>query len=83
MELSQLYQDALSHTRSAPERAPSAPQRVFRRLGPDLIKRIVSEYAGGMSTTRLVKQYGIGKGTELRLLREHGVTIRHGTGAEL
>jgi hypothetical protein len=52
-------------------------QRVDRRLGQDLIRRVVSEHAVGISTTRLTRRYGIGKGTLLRLLHEHGVTVRH------
>ena len=71
-----LRRAALLHRRVREEAAPRIPQRVDRRLGPDLIKRIVSEYAGGISTTRLARRYGIGKGTLLRLIRDSGVTIR-------
>lgn len=53
------------------------PQRVSRRLGTELLGRIMSEYVTGSPTTALARRYGIGKGTLLRLLREHGVTIRH------
>jgi hypothetical protein len=42
-----------------------------------MIERIVAEYEGGTSTTRLAMSYRIGKGTLLRLLREHNVVIRH------
>ena len=38
---------ALTHARSCPERAPLVPQRVDRRLGPDLINQVVSDYADG------------------------------------
>ena len=71
-----LRRAALSHRRVCEEAAPRLPQRVDRRLGQDLIKRVVSEYAGGISTNRLAERYGIGKGTLLRLIRESGVTIR-------
>jgi hypothetical protein len=71
-----LRRRALSHRRVCEETAPLVPQRVDRRLGHDLISRVVSEYAGGISTTRLAKRYGIGKGTLLRLIRVSGVTIR-------
>jgi hypothetical protein len=74
--LCQLNRDALSQGRSRPDPAPLVPQRVERRLGPDLIKRVVSEYASGISTTRLAMRYGLGKGTLLRLIRDRGVTIR-------
>jgi len=76
MRLCRLNRDALSQGRTHLERAPSVPQRVERRLGPDLIKQVVSEYASGMPTTQLAAQYGIGKGTLLRLIREGGVTVR-------
>jgi hypothetical protein len=77
MRLCQLHREALSRIRPCPERPPLVPQRVDRRLGQDLIKRVVSEYAGGTSTTRLAMRYGIGKGTLLRLIRESGVAIRN------
>jgi hypothetical protein len=75
MRLCQLHRYALSQARSCPERS-LVPQWVDRRLGPELIERVVSEYAGGMSTTWLATRYGIGKGTLLRLIREGGVAIR-------
>jgi hypothetical protein len=48
-------------------RPPLVPQGVERRLRTELIKRVVAEYRDGMSTARLAKRYGIGKGTLLRL----------------
>ena len=77
MRLCRLHREALSHIRSCPERPPLVSQRVKRRLGPDLIERVVSEYADGMSSTRLASRYGIGKGTVLRLIREKGITVRN------
>jgi hypothetical protein len=38
-----------------------------------MIKQVVSEYADGVSATRLAMRYGIGKGTLLRLIRESGL----------
>jgi hypothetical protein len=76
MRLCRLHRDALSHARTCPERTPLVPQRVDRRLGSDLIKQVVSEYAEGTSASRLALRYGIGKGTLLRLIREAGVAIR-------
>jgi hypothetical protein len=67
---------ARSHRRTHAEPAPRVPQRVSRRLGPDLIGRIVGEYAAGASTTALARRYGFGKGTLLRLISESGVTVR-------
>jgi hypothetical protein len=42
-----------------------------------LIGQIMDEYATGTPTTQLALRYRIGKGTLLRLLHEHGITIRH------
>jgi hypothetical protein len=52
------------------------PQRVDRRLGEDRISELVAAYVAGSPSTRLTRQYGVGKGTVLRLLRERGVAIR-------
>jgi hypothetical protein len=41
-----------------------------------VIVQIVGDYASGISTTRLAVRYRLGKGTLLRLLREHDVEIR-------
>ena len=57
-----LRRAALSHRRVCEEAAPRIPQRVDRRLGQDLIKRVVSEYAGGISTNRLARAIRHGKG---------------------
>jgi len=37
----------------------------------------VAEYEAGTSTNQLMRDYGIGKGSVLRLLREAGVTLRN------
>ena len=66
-----------SRTLVSPLTLPLASRRrVSQRLGPELIDRIVAEYQCGTSSTRLTAQYGIGKGTVLRLLRQHGLTLR-------
>jgi hypothetical protein len=72
-----MRRDALTHRRSHPQPARRVPQRVDRRLGNETLERIVVEYVAGAPTTALVRTYGIGKGTLLRLLREHRVSIRH------
>jgi hypothetical protein len=77
MRLCRLHRDALSHACRCPERSPLVPQRVERRLGADLIVQILDEYVAGAPTPVLARHYGIGNGTLLRLLREHGVGIRH------
>ena len=76
--LAQLRLNAVSQPRRRPDRT-LVPQRVDRRLGPLMIERIMTEYVRGASSTRLATRYGVGKGTLLRLLREHGVVVRrHG-----
>jgi len=50
---------------------------VHRRLDPDVIAQLVADYQAGSPSTELMATYGLGKGTVLRLLREHGATIRH------
>jgi hypothetical protein len=69
--------DALSQSHSSDEPAPCVPPRLSRRLGTATLERIVAEYVAGAPTTALTGRYRIGKGTVLRLLREHGVRIRH------
>jgi hypothetical protein len=50
---------------------------VRERLGPEAIAQLVADYQAGASTLALMKQYGIGKGTVLRILDDHGVARRH------
>lgn len=49
---------------------------VARRLEPDTVARLVQDYESGVESTELTDRYQLGKGTVLRLLRQHGVTIR-------
>ena len=50
---------------------------VRKRLGPEAIAQLVSDYQAGASTLALMQQYSIGKGTVLGILDDHGVTRRH------
>jgi hypothetical protein len=75
--LTQLYREARSIEREIATRLVRVPQRVGQRLGTELIGQIMDEYATGTPTTQLALRYRIGKGTLLRLLHEHGITIRH------
>jgi hypothetical protein len=77
VRLAGLLRVALSHGRVTREPVARIQQRVSRRLEPEMIQRIVAEYQRGTSSTRLTVRYGIGKGTVLRLLRQHGVSLRH------
>jgi hypothetical protein len=47
-----------------------------RRLGPEQIGQLVGDYEAGSPSTKLMDQYGLGKGTVLALLRKHGVKLR-------
>jgi hypothetical protein len=49
---------------------------VHRRLSPDTIQQLITDYQAGTPSTQLMLTYNIGKGTVLRLLREHDVHLR-------
>src|SRR5437879_4214990 len=62
---------------SAGRSVPIARLRVHgvrKRLGPEALAELVSEYQAGSPTTALMAKYHIGKGTVLRILDEAGVT---------
>jgi hypothetical protein len=79
-----LHKTARKLAKAAGKREPTADQtnrpgqapRVVDRLGPDVIAQLVAEYQAGEPSTTLTTRYGVGKGTVLRLLREHSVTVR-------
>jgi hypothetical protein len=50
---------------------------VRKRLGSDVISQLIADYEAGASTPALMKRYKISKGTVLRLLQSHGITMRH------
>ncbi len=50
---------------------------VHRRLSPDAIQQLITDYQAGTPSTQLMLTYRLGKGTVLRLLREHGVQLRN------
>lgn len=47
------------------------------RLGSTVVAQLVADYQAGQPTTALMKTYGLGKGSVLRLLRANGVQLRH------
>jgi len=47
-----------------------------RRLSPDTIQQLITDYQAGTPSTQLMLTYNLGKGTVLRLLRDHGVEPR-------
>ncbi|WP_133147288.1 helix-turn-helix domain-containing protein [Mycolicibacterium novocastrense] len=51
-------------------------QRVDRRLPAETIAELVQAYRDGTSTTQLRKRYELSQGSVVKLLHEHGVTMR-------
>jgi hypothetical protein len=49
---------------------------VRKWLTDEVIARLVADYESGCSTTGLMRDYQLGKGTVLGLLAEHGVKMR-------
>lgn len=52
------------------------PFRVDRRLTPDQIAELVEAYRQGVGTPELCYCYQLAKGSVLKILKEHGVTMR-------
>lgn len=65
---------------TTPPRQPGAtavqPRRLDHRFTPAAIAEIVAFYESGSSTNQLCKQYGLSKGSLLKILDEHGVKTR-------
>jgi hypothetical protein len=64
----------------APRSSKSLKPRVHavhRRLSPDTIQQLINDYQAGIPSTQLMVTYNLGKGTVLRLLRDHGVQLRN------
>ena len=62
--------------RSLPQDPPPRVHKLDQRLDPTAIAEIVASYEAGMSSVKLMRTYGLGKGSVLKLLREAGVQIR-------
>lgn len=62
-----------------PGRPQAAPRvhAIERRLEADTVRQLIEDYEAGIPSTRLMVTYYLGKGTVLRLLREHGVQLRN------
>lgn len=61
------------------EQSPGRPGRahkVIHRLSGEDVSRLVEAYRGGVSTTQLGRDFGLGHGTVVRLLQQHEVTTR-------
>jgi hypothetical protein len=69
----------LSHIgRASP--IPIAPPRIHnaqKRLGPEVVAQLIADYQAGAPSTALMQTYGIGKGTVLKILEDHGVSRRN------
>ncbi|WP_067475173.1 helix-turn-helix domain-containing protein [Nocardia amamiensis] len=68
---------------AAPARRPAntggstvQPRRLNRRLSPATIAELVGAYRSGTSTNKLCEQYGLSKGSLMKILQEHGVRMR-------
>jgi hypothetical protein len=59
-----------------PERPRQRLHKVVQRLDEATISRLVQDYEDGIPTTRLTREYSLGKGTVLKLLETNGATIR-------
>jgi len=58
---------------------PSLPQvqRTDRRLASETIAELVQAYRDGATTTDLRLRYDLSQGSVIKILREHGVTMRN------
>jgi len=56
-------------------RAPRV-HAIERRLEASVVEKLVQDYEAGVPTPQLTKKYDIGKGTVLKLLRDHDVRVR-------
>jgi len=59
------------------DRSTHRIHNVRKRLGPEVVAQLVTDYQSGLATTALTPKYKIGKGTVLRILDDHGVVRRH------
>jgi hypothetical protein len=67
---------ALLAHRVGPDPLRPASRLVSDRVSTETLTQIVEDYQAGVPTTTLCRQHHIGKGTVLRLLAEHGVSMR-------
>jgi len=56
---------------------PGRPHALSRRLAPDTVSQLVSDYRAGASSLQLARRYGISKASVLAVLDQHGVKRRH------
>jgi hypothetical protein len=51
-------------------------QRVDRRLSAETVAELVQAYRDGVGTPELRRRYKLSQGSVLKVLRQHGVTMR-------
>jgi hypothetical protein len=68
-----------AYTTDQPTQAdrPSPHFHINRRLSQAIIMELVDAYRRGTPTTTLCEQYHLAKGSVLKLLADHNVTMRH------
>lgn len=77
------FDRALAAVTQAGKRIEDASQKehssykLAQRIDPETIAKIVQDYQDGMTSPAIGKQYGINKGSVIRLLREAGVPVRN------
>jgi hypothetical protein len=73
----------LTHIADGPPTVPSRrvdhrrERPVSRRLRAETIERMVAEYLAGATALELGRQYGLAKGSVIRLVRQAGGRVRH------
>lgn len=77
-ELARVQQTlARGEVRSEPESVVLPKRhRIKQRFDPETRARLVAEYEAGATGIQLMRDFGIGKGTVLQILRDAGVTLR-------
>lgn len=64
-----------------PDRGPSGPlpriHNAQKRLGPEAVAQLISDYQAGAPSTALMSRYHLGKGTVLQILEHGGVSRRN------
>lgn len=60
-----------------PDRSAQRPiHAVRKRLSPETVQRLTAHYEAGRSTSWLMANYSLGKGTVLSILEQHNVKMR-------
>lgn len=60
-----------------PETMPAPVRRVNFRLNEQRVQQLLADYQAGCTGRELAEHYGLARSTVIRLLRQHGVAVRH------